>query len=132
MFPADGCHWVYRMPEFNFKKNGVTKPAADKDDKDKKATTTTAASPTKSSFSRNVGKYATMPTKRSCEPINCDTGHHSDGEHEDAELSSDEEDIVSNGDATSISLLTTGPLDNSSPGSLTYLTMLSGAMFSLP
>ena len=110
MFPADGCHWVYRMPEFNFKKNGVTKPAADKDDKDKKATTTTTSSPTKSSFSRNVGKYATMPTKRSCEPINCDTGHHSDGEHEDAELSSDEEDIVSNGDATSISLLTTRPL----------------------
>lgn len=85
------------MPEFNFKKNGMTKAAPEKDDKDKKATSSsTSTSPTKSNFSRNVGKYATMPTKRSCEPINCDTGHHSDGEQEDAELSSDEEDIVSN------------------------------------
>lgn len=61
----DGCHWVYRMPEFNFKRNGATsKTSATSDSKvDKKA------SPTKSNFSRNSGKYATMPTKRSSEPI---------------------------------------------------------------
>jgi hypothetical protein len=90
---ADGCHWVYRMPDFNFKKNGATK-TAEKDDKGKKSTSASETSPTKSNFSRNVGKYATMPTRRSCEPINCDTGHHSDGEHEDDDLSSDEEDLV--------------------------------------
>ena len=81
------------MPEFNFKKSTVSK-TIEKDDKEKKSN---GSSPTKSNFVRNAaGKYATMPTKRSCEPINGDTGHHSDGEHEGEEdLSSDEEDLVS-------------------------------------
>lgn len=82
------------MPEFNFKKNttGASK-ATEKDDK-KSNSSSSLASPTKSNFSRNSGKYATMPTKRSCDPVNCDTGHHSDGEQEDDGVSSDEEDLV--------------------------------------
>ena len=32
-----------------------------------------------------------MPTKRSTEPVNCDTSHHSDGEQDEG-LSSDEDE----------------------------------------
>jgi hypothetical protein len=83
------------MPEFNFKRNSAAAAAT--------ATASATVRPTEKAekksdggnFSRNVGKYATMPTKRSCEPINCDTGHHSDGEHEEEEdLPSDDEDQV--------------------------------------
>jgi len=55
------------MPEFNFKKNGAaskTATSATTQSNEKKAVT-----PTKSNFTRNSGKYATLPTKRSTEPV---------------------------------------------------------------
>ena len=55
------------MPEFNFKKNGAaskTATATTTQSNDKKTPT-----PTKANFTRNSGKYATLPTKRSTEPV---------------------------------------------------------------
>lgn len=109
-------HWVYRMPDFTFKaKNGMTtkqqqaaniqavttgrvcnKPAATtttttataKADDD----ATTASDAGKDSFQRNNPKYATLPAKRHSEVIQCDNGHHSEGEQ--AESEDDDDDVT--------------------------------------
>jgi ubiquitin carboxyl-terminal hydrolase 31 len=93
-------HWVYRMPDFNYKgKNGMPLTKSQQQQANIKAAT--------SGFSRNTGKYATMPTstttavKAADESTTAETTAdkcdkeqpHSDGEEprEEEELCSDQE-----------------------------------------
>lgn len=85
-------HWVFRMPDFNYKKGGATIPKSKSKEKVESKEENKSSSST-SPFKRNDAKYATMPAKSSTTPKeladkdNCEPDHQSD-----IEIGCDDED----------------------------------------
>ena len=92
-------HWVFRMPDFTYRKKSATStatttatttttPAANKakatsspkSESKGESTVEKSPSPSSSNFTRNSGKYATMPVKKSTQVVECDQEHNSDVE----------------------------------------------------